>query len=80
MSLKTKILINRQYPNALKGHRIDLNQVCGVLGLYKVDIDQVCTELIETAVILLTNTLTPTLSQRERGLNSSLSPLGRGLG
>jgi hypothetical protein len=57
-----------------------MDQVCGVLELNKVDIEQVCTELIEIAVILLTDTLTPALSQRERGLNSPLSPLGRGLG
>ena len=38
-----------------------MDQVCGVLGLYRVDIDQVCGELAETAVILLTDTLTPAL-------------------
>ena len=46
-----------------------MDQVCGVLEMYKVDIDQVCGELTKTAVILLTDTLTPALSQRERELN-----------
>ena len=60
-----------------------MDQVCGVLGLYKVDIDQVFTELAERAVIILMDTLTLTLSLKGRGECLAPSPFqgeGRGEG
>jgi hypothetical protein len=77
MSLKTKFYNLPLHTRPNDSYSLDMDQVCGVLELYKFDIDQVSGELAERAVNLLTDTLT--LSQRER-VHLTPSPSGRGQG